>query len=134
MMTAKIASRPSVGLLSPCNIAVEIITYLDADRGECQDQRSVGLAKFDRKTIGVPTTHTADQRITAKSQIKIPSTGDMGGDFVQLASNCEKSRDRCYSNEQRMFSAHGAARLLPVFAFSIASAFADMRASISVRR
>ena len=26
MITAKIASRPSVGLFAPCNIAVEIIT------------------------------------------------------------------------------------------------------------
>ena len=56
------------------------------------------------------------------------------GEFVQVASDSEKNRDRSQPDEQRKFSADRAPKLLRVFRLLNCIRFSDMRRSISVGR
>ena len=55
---------------------------LNADCGKRQDQRSVGLAKFDRKTVGMP--HYAHGR--PKDDGKKPDKGASSGSACVVSS------------------------------------------------
>ena len=74
-MTAKIASRPSVGLFAPCNIAVEIITTSMLIAESVRIKVPYGSPNLIARQSACRTTHMADQRMMAKSQRKAASSG-----------------------------------------------------------
>ena len=64
-----------MGLFAPCNIAVEIIPTSMLIADSVRISSSVWLAKFDRKTVGMPHYARGRPKDDGKSQRKAASSG-----------------------------------------------------------